>query len=228
MSMDGYGPNGVPSDDTTMVPPWQRPPHQRRLGCGTKALIIMGVGAGILMLLCCGGIVAGVWYFASSISKDPEEIASVTREIAEIDIPEELAPGLSFNFKIPFVGTTLLAGAAYADEKDKSLLILAYGSLFDDQDSDKLADQIKNRLGEELQLPEEDVREWKHEQRQIQVRAQQASFSFARGTDESSGVERLVVGGMFEGKAGPTAFIMFADAQKYDEDAIVKIIESIR
>ena len=73
-------------------------------------LLILGIIFAILIVLCCGGM--GVMYYsmksAMKISNDPAAIKALTKEIAEIDVPEPLKPQMSMNMKVPFSDKTLM------------------------------------------------------------------------------------------------------------------------
>lgn len=216
-------------NQSDMNPNWAQPPEKTGMGCGAKLLIFLGVLFVLLIVVCCGGTLLSGWYFGKSVSEDPDQIAAVTREIVEIDIPEELSPQLSFNVKVPFTGQKFMTWVGYADPATASLLVLAsFGETLQGQDQDQLAAQIQQSLREQGLASEQNVRDWQRSTREIEVRGEPVSFDFATGEDADSGARRIEVTGTFEGDGGPVLLSFSGDAEKFPEETIVEMIESIR
>lgn len=225
-------------DQPGTSPPWDQPymgpegpygaPQKKGTGCGCKLLILVGVLFGLVVLACCGGIVALAYYLGRGVSTDPAEVAKVTGEFADIDIPDDLKPRMSWDFKNPFTGEPVMTYVVYVDEESQSMLFLgALGGPLADADQDDLWEGMESSLEEEGLDQQDTVREWKPYEKEIEVRGEKVTFSFATGEDES-GKKRIRADGTFQGQAGPTAFSFSGDAEKYDEETIVEMIESIR
>ncbi len=229
MSMDQHGTGGMPSEHGTFSPSWEQPPQKKGLSCGCMLLIFAVVVGGLLVVLCCGGFGLIGWYAANSVSEDPDQVASVTRKIAQIDVPEGLEPTASCDFQIPFTDGTAMIWVVYVDQQTGSILTLgALTGMFAAADQDDMRQQIEASM-DQGRLPRyEGIRDWEHYEKEVEVRGQQVSFSFAVGTDEDSGVKRIQVDGTFQGESGPVMFSFDGDAEKYDEQTIIKTLESIR
>ena len=66
------------------------------------------------------------------------------------------------------------------------------------------------------------------ETRTFTIRGKEIEFQFAKAEDPETGTAYRQVSGVFPGKGG-TAFLMLQiEEEGYDEDVIVKIIESIK
>ena len=169
-------------------------------------------------------------YFAGSVSEEPEVIVEVTRQIAEIDVPQGLEPTVSFDMKIPFTGERMMAWVVYLDEATESLLVLGTfgGPMAAQGQEEQVWQQIEQALQEEGIKHEANVRDWKRYEKEITVRGEPVTFYFATGKDEDSGAQRIEVTGTFPGDENPVLFSFSGDAEKYDEQAIVDAIESIR
>jgi len=208
---------------------WEQPPAKAGMGCGAKLLILLGVLFLLLLVLCCGGMLVSGWYFGNSVSEDPDEIIALTQEIVDIEIPGELRPQLSFDMKVPFSGQEVMKWAVYADETTASFLVLAsFGEALQGQDEEALADQIEQSLRQQGLASEQNVRDWERSTREIEVRGEPVSFDFATGEDADTGTRRIEVTGIFEGAGGPVLISFSGDAEKFPEETIVEMIESIR
>ena len=216
------------SDD--MNPNWaQEPPLKTEKGCGGKLLIFLGVLFLLLVVLCCGGILVSGWYFSNSVSEDPDQIAALTQEILEIDVPEDLRPKVAFDMKVPFSGQKVMTWVVYADEATGSMLLLAsFGEALQGQNQDQLTAQLEQSLRQQGLAPEENVPHWERSTREIEVGGEPVSFNFATGEVADSGKRRIEVTGTLERADGPVLLTFSGDAEKFPEEAIVEMIESIR
>src|SRR5262245_58786301 len=90
--------------------PYDTPKYARPgMSGGAKVLLGMGIGCGVLVLLCCGFFGASGWWLVrtaqKSITEDPNTIHILTEEIAKIDIPPSLPPRAAMDLRLPIVGT---------------------------------------------------------------------------------------------------------------------------
>ena len=230
MSIDQPDQGQKPWDQPYVSPDDMQPPQKKGLSCGCIVLIVLGIAIVLLGLLCCGGMIGGVAFFARSFSEDPEVIAEVTRQIAEIDVPEGLEPTVSFDMKVPFTGERMMAGVVYLDEATKSLLVLGTlgGPMAAQGQEEQFWEQFEEAFQEKGIKHEANVRDWERYEKEITVRGEPVTFYFATGKDEDSGAQRIEATGTFPGDGSPVLFSFFGDAEKYDEQAIVDAIESIR
>ncbi|MFH1266140.1 MAG: hypothetical protein ABIK89_10460 [Planctomycetota bacterium] len=231
MSMEQSGREPIEWDQSGVDQNWGQPPQKKGLGCGCKLLILFGVLSVLLVVACCGG---GIWmgmHFSNSVSEDPDVAVAVTEKMVRMDIPAELEPVGSLNVTWPLTGGTIIVGAAYADESTQSLLVLAsFGSIFaEEMQQQEMLDQLdQDVLQAKGLVPVVNVQDWETHEKEIEVRGQPVTFSFSVGQDVDSEAQRIEVNGTFEGEDGPVKFWFRADAEKFDEDTIVKTIESIR
>jgi len=219
------------ANQPTMSPVWEQPPAKPRMGCGTKLLIGLGIGFLLLILLCCGaGILMPFMvqsYASKSVSEDPAVVLAVTDEITQIDVPEQLRPKASFDFKIPIVGKRLMSGAVYADQQNTSVLILAaLGEVFQQQDQAEIRQAIDQAL-QQQGIQREDMQIEESSLKELTIRGQSAVFSVGKGTSTESGKPRIQVIGTFEGETGPVMLILDADAEKFSEEEVIEMLESI-
>ena len=205
----------------------QLPQEKKGMSTRAKVLISLVVGFGGLMLLCCGGVVWIGYHFADSVSEDPAEIAAVTDEMAEIDMPEGFDPKMSFDMKVPISGERIMAWIVYIDEESQSMLMLCgMGAAAGTQNPEQMQQQFKQSMQQQGMQQQQDMVSAQSETRQLTVRGEPASFTFTTGVTESES-PRIQVNGVFQGKTGPVILMMDADAEKYPEEQIVQMIEGI-
>lgn len=205
-----------------------QPPPKTGMSGGAKLLIILGVGGGLLVLLCCGSVIGFGIYMAGGASQDPNVVAAKTAEIAQIEIPDGLDPQMSFDMKFPFYGRFML-WTVYVDEETDSVLALftmPAASMSDDQEEMRRA--MNQSLQQQGMRGQEGISIQESYTKDLSIRGENVTFKIAKGVGDESGVARIEVTGVFPGKTG-TAFVMFnANAEKYTEEQIVKMLESIK
>lgn len=220
MSFDPSEPGVSPE-----FPQPQKPGRSR----SSKVLMILGITGGGLIVLCCGGIVAiflfGKYYFGKAISTDPAVVRQVADKIVSIDVPDVLQPKMSMDMKNPVSGQPMMTLAMYADQSQKSMLILgSFGEAFAAQGEQQMQAQLRAQGGPQ----QENVEITERFDRQIDVRGKPVSFFFAKGKDTATGEPRIQVTGTFQGPHGTVMLMLHADEKTLDEDQIVKMIKSIK
>jgi len=215
-----------------LPPDGMQPPPRSGMNTTSKVLIILAVVFGGLMLVCCGGVMLtgfyAQYYLKDAISEDPVTVAKVTGEIVRIDVPEGLDPAASFNMDVPFSGQKLMTFVVYTDEETNSALFLAsMGDAFNSQNQE----QMRQSMGQQLQAQgmgdQEDLHVEESRQVQVEIRGQTVTFTISKGTGKDSQTPRVQVTGAFQGESGPVMLILNADAEKFPEERLVEMIESI-
>ncbi len=206
-----------------------QPPPKTGMSRGAKLLIILGVGGGLLVLLCCGGVIGYfVYYGASMMSNDPAVVAAKTDEITQIEIPDGIEPKKSFDVKVPFSDERLMLLTAHTDEETGSLLALfslADASASQDQrEMERVMGDLLRQQG--IEEPEEIAIDQSYT-KEVEIRGETATFTIEKGTGMESNTPRIRVKGVFQGKTGPVFLKFSADAEKYTEEQIIQMIESI-
>jgi len=206
------------------------PPRKTGMSGGAKLLIGLGVGLGILVLLCCGAFLGAGYYFSTKVmSQDPQVIAEKTAEITQISIPNGLDPKMAFDMKVPFSGQRLMVWTVYLDEAtDSTLVLFAFGEGTVPPNQDQMRQQMDQSLRQQGMGSQEQVTIKESSTKQVQIRGQQVTFTIAKGVGGKSGAPRIQVTGVFQGQTGPVMLMLNADANKYTEEQIVKMIESIK
>lgn len=216
----------------------QQPPVPPRQGMstGTKVLLILLAIFGSLALLCCGGGVGGFFflqkYIAQSVSKDPQVVESVTRQIAEIRIPKGLEPQGSLDMKFPFTGKRIMAGVSYTDKSQKSTLLLGVFSFqANAANRDEMQRQMEQSFRQQGFNPHhQDAGRWQSQryEKEVEIRGQKVVFQFTKRTNPDSKETRLDVVGTFSGDQGPVMLALSADTSEVSEEEAVRMLESIK
>jgi len=194
-------------------------------------LIALGIAGILAGLVCCGGFGLMGYYFKNAVSDDPTVIAELAKGIAELDIPETLEPVVSVNFTKPFSDEQLMAGVVYADESANSIFVLgSVGRLLEGsgQSPEQFMEQIEDALDDQDVQQELNVDEWERTEREIVVRGQPTTFQFATGEDVEQQRQYIQVTGTFEGENGQAMIMFIGDAEKYSEETVVEMLESVR
>src|SRR5512140_2673770 len=75
---DSSNPRGLAM--STSQPPFATPdatPPKRGMGKGAKVALILGVIFGVLVLVCCGGMIGVVGFFGSKFTSDPAAVQTI-------------------------------------------------------------------------------------------------------------------------------------------------------
>ncbi len=217
-------------------------PDQYRPGMstGAKVLLGLGIGCGVLVLVCCGGLMIGSYFVGRNLeramSEDPQTIRAVTASIVDIDIPPLLAPAFSLDLNIPFMDRKFMSIAAYAYERDGSdpqnehpRSVLA---LF--QMSENLADPDAMKTQFESQMREAGRKNWeeaKLESQEIiehEVNGILEQFTFGKGKRDKDGREVWQASGAFDGKGGPAMLFLQFDVEDFTEEEARGVIASMK
>lgn len=204
-------------------------PKPQSKGCGTKVLVILGIVFVVLAVVCCGG--AGILYYMikPTITEDPAEVRAKTAEIAAIEIPDQLEPTTAMSMKIPLndIGVTMVT---YTDEDTGGFLsmsMLAAEGLAPGKEAEMRRgfEQMTNQ--QNVQGPE-NIEATEESEVTMEIRGETATFTISKGAGQQSGGSRIAVVGTFQGKEGPTVFVLNVDAEQFSEEEVIEMLESIK
>lgn len=211
--------------------PYDTPEHVRPGMSGTtKVLLGMGIGCGVLVLLCCGFFGASTFWLVRTAQKamteDPNEIQRLTDTIVTIKIPDSLPPKAGMDFSLPFVGTKVMTWVAYGIEEDRNGLFLAQFSeeLVKEED---MQEQWKDSMRQSGQHDWDDIKVEESDKVDITINGSPATFTIAKGQDSKS-KEVWQVTGSFHGKGGPAMFVMKVDTEDFSREQLGEILDSMK
>lgn len=214
------------------VNPYDSPETARPgMSSGAKVLLGLGIGCGVLVLLCCGGGGITIYYFGRSfqnaMSEDPATIRKVTDGIVTIDVPKELEPKMSLDWTMPFVGRKVMTMAVYADKKEHSSIVLF-----------QIDEELGNTEGMKAQF-QQSLRESGHQQWnevhldesetfETEISGEEAEFTYGSGNDKNSKRKVWQATGSFAGKGGPAMLFMQLNAEDFDKDRVLEVLKSMK
>lgn len=201
---------------------------------GFNWLLGCGIGCGVMVLICCGGVVIlgyqMVQVFENSFTEDPERIVAISDSIATFDRPESFNPKLGVEFDINLFGKQIVAtGAMYEVEEDGLFVISEFGEAFAGNDVEYLQQQLSDAIEQQRQDTQSDiVFEGEPKEVPITIRGQENTFQFTRGKDTKDDREYIQVLGGFPGKEGPAVVWGILPLDQFDEQATTELIQSIK
>ncbi len=195
----------------------------------TKVIVALAVFGGGFAVICCGGLV----YIGMSFQPktDPQEITALTKEIVEFDIPADFQPVTGIDAQVFGYGMQL---ALHESPKDRSSLLvmtlMARGQQVDGNAEGEMSRVIQQQLQQQhQQWAKQTLRvEGSDPPRTFEIRGQQVEFSFEKCEDVSTKGKFRRVTGAFKGKNGFTGVMLVINEESYDEEAVIKTIESIK
>lgn len=198
-------------------------PPKPTSGC-TKVLVVLLVVGGVCALICCGGVGYVVWRIQKGISKEPAVVREETAQIVTMDIPPLFEPVMSMNL-LSFM--RMVVYQTPGPEGEEGMLVLAQFNQQFFPGDDAAEAKMKEALHEQgKQNRDFDI--VKTETREIQVKGKPVKFQFAELKDPKDQKEYRRVTGAFAGKSGPAWLMLQVPMEKYDEAAVVSMLESIK
>ncbi|QDV51446.1 hypothetical protein [Gimesia fumaroli] len=192
------------------------------MSTGVKVLLILlGVG-GVVLLLCCGGLFYAFRSTEFKMTEKKEDIIDIQNEITEITIPDSFKPQAGMSMKI--VGMEMRMAIYEEAAKQGALILMSIGT-----PDDGMVD-LEKEFQKNMRQNNQNQRELKinkEEEREFMIKGKKVTFNFAEGTDKN-GKEFHQISGVFAGKKGPAFLFVQIASDTYNEEEIVKMIESIK
>jgi hypothetical protein len=212
------------------------PPERKSSGSG-RLLLGLGIGCGIMALLCCGGAVGLGWWTArivvNSVSTEPNEVRAATANIAQLDVPERFEPQATLQLDLPIVDD-LGSMVVYENEADEETLILGdyrHLNVGNRPPSEVFRQTDADPLGKRVEVHQDDqdpsFEETSREQLERPMRGGTARFEIIQGKNTDTGEERIIAYGTFPGRRGTGVFMLSASAKNSSVEAVKQVIESL-
>lgn len=213
--------------------PYDTPEHSRPGMSGTtKVLLGMGIGCGVLVLLCCGFFGASTFMLVrmakQALTEDPNEIQRLTDTIVNIKIPDSLPPKAGMDLTIPFVGTKFMTWVAYGAEKndnDNALFLAQFSP--DMVKEEDMRGQWKDSMRQSGQQEWDDIKVEESDKVDITINDSPATFTIDKGQDSKSR-EVWQVMASFQGKGGPAIFALKVDTASFTREQLFEILNSMK
>ena len=203
-----------------------------------KVLLVLGAIAGAGLLACCGGMAFVGWKFqgiaknfAENITtSNPDEIRARTAKIVHIDIPDEFQPMQAFDLIV-------MKQMIYGKKGNGSMVMImeinqpmqgAPDAATAKQQRQELLRQMRQQQAQQAGQMNTELAEVSSETREFEIGSEKVPFDFIKGTAANGGTPTRQVVGMFAGRQGTVMLMLMVPESDYDEEAVIKIIESIR
>jgi hypothetical protein len=196
----------------------------------TKLLLGLGIGCGVVLLVCCGGVGAIMFFGFRSVklSESRPDIVALTKTMTDIAIPEGLEPVRSFSMEMPVLGHFIPAFVVYEDKPSASTLVLVQSEGFRSQPPADIRQMMEQMLRQQgVDLPSRELTDEKLGTHEATIRGVRVTFTIVEGTDVKTKAARIRATGIFPGKTTTTALLLDTDAAKLGKPAVVKMIDSI-
>jgi hypothetical protein len=201
-------------------------PESKGLSTGAIVAIVAVVVVVVLGLACCGGVV--FWgrglaqKFQQSFSDDPQRIAEIAGSISSLQVPPEYAPqfGMDFGF-----GLMQMKMTAYARADESGMVMLMEMQAPPGTNKQQVEASFRQSL--QQQGHEQAITETSRVVRKITINDEESEFAFVSGKAQDTQKAVRQVSGVFPGRGGPAFLMIFDTEENWDEDAIVRMIESL-
>ncbi len=212
------------------------PPPRSGMSNSSKIFLCLGIGCGLLCLLICGGFFSvGYWAYSfmkNSTTTDPAVIRRLTADIVDIDIPQDLEPTVAIDIKNPFSDNVpVITSVVYSNKETNSHLLLQEfrGGTSDEKLAESIREQVRQALARNgHDRSEMNIEKIESETRELTIHGEPATFNVGKGTNRMTKDEVWRIDGNFAGKQGPARFTFTGSTATYSEEAIEKMLESMK
>jgi hypothetical protein len=214
--------------------PYDAPEPERRGMSGTsKVLLGLGIGCGVLVLLCCGALGVGsfaLYRFAQkSVIEDPARIEEIQDEIVSIQIPEAFQPKLAIDARMPFTGEMLMRGVVYTvPDEEKGVMLLGEVNGKYAGSTDDLERQLKESMSGQQHRDRDDFEVLESEKLETKIHDEDAEFQIAKGKKRKSKKEFWEATGRFRGDGGPALLFLRAATADFTKEQVLEVIKSMK
>jgi hypothetical protein len=197
-------------------------PPPRKSNTAKILLIILAVVV-IGAVLCCGGI--GLFMYSNPPIKTTQTAAEVvekTNAIVDIDIPPAFHPVMAMDMNMYVMTMQMVA----YDGQGSGMLMIAQVQAPQGADQAQMQQQMRQsmqqqNMGEQLSVKNSETKT-------VKVDGQDVDFLFSTAENAKDKSEWRQVTGAFPGKNGTAFMILQQPSVAYDEEAVIKMLESIR
>ena len=202
------------------------PPASRSRGI----LLGLGIGCGLLLLLCCGGFAGVTWWgkakFKESTSEDPVVVRKVGAEIAEVPLPPDFEPRYSMNMTVPFTEVKI-KGVVYNTKKDGFFVMGEFDAKMADAERENFLQEMRRNVrmqgnaNDKLEVLETKTVE-------LKMRGKPASFKFGKAQNLETKEKFWQLMGTFNGREGPAMIMMIVPLEQFSESQLKQMFEKTK
>ena len=191
-------------------------------GCLKVALIVGGVGF-FGMVVCCGGLAWFGWGFIPKMATNPADVAALGQEAMQIDIPAEFVgqTGMSMD---NWMLTMKFATFQHKEQKGTLMIGSMQVKVGDPKDHQAA---FKNQKAQQSGA-QEGLKITTTADREFTIRGKPVQFKFSEAEQPGTDKKFRLVSSEFESGGVMMMFQLTLEEDAYDEEAVVKMIESIQ
>ncbi|MFN0055074.1 MAG: hypothetical protein ACKV0T_23115 [Planctomycetales bacterium] len=208
----------------------QPEPSKPGMSSTAKVLLILGGIGGLCLLVCCG--VGGYFVYkgrelvANATTTDPEAIRTRAQQIAPgIQVLSDLEPMQALDLVV-------MKWVIYQrkPQQDGMLMLMEFDtSMFQQGDPEQqrkqMLDAMRQQQAQSGQM-DANLQIQERTSRDLTVRGQTTKFEFNKGTAGGKTVRQVI--GSFPSPKGVAMLMLMLPDEGYEEEAVVRMIESIR
>jgi hypothetical protein len=210
----------------------QEPAPQAKKSSGSKVLLILGIIGGLCLVVCCGGV--GLLYYkfkdAISYTTDAAEIKKQTQEVVTLDVPDGYSPMTSMRISIGIVTMKMIIYQEGSGNQG-GLVIMEMDQVGTDpkQMREQMLQQLRTQQaqggagGFNTQIVAQST-----ETKMFKINGEDVEFDFVKGNRPGENIVFRQVTGIFRGNNGTVMLILIVPDSEYNEEAVIKMIKSIR
>jgi hypothetical protein len=184
--------------------------------------IILGGVAGVLLLVCLVGCVAGFFLWRSLsqvIVTDPDKVAAITGEIVEYKLP----PGYNDQLGVKIAGFSV---AVFNHSDGHSHIILGQFPADAELSQEEMEKQLKEAIRYQETGKGGEPGMKIVGQTRVTIRDQETTLTISEGTS-SDGQSYRQVSGVFQGKGGPAMVMIMGPIDEWNQAGVDAFIASI-
>ena len=198
---------------------------------GSKVWLYLGLGCGLVLLLCCGGGIIGTVFVgknAMQMTQVPAEVQQQSNQVANFDVPPGFKPDTAVTINVPFTGQKFMTMVSYTPpDKDGMIFLVGVGQIGAGADREQMKMQVEQQMNQQGQQKKKlDVLESRDVQ--VDIRGKPATFTIQKAEDPQTKRQYIQVEGVFEGKEGPAILIGQIKADEFSEDDAENLVQSIK
>jgi hypothetical protein len=200
---------------------------------GSKVWLFLGVGCGVVVLLCCGGGLIGTFVIGKNsfqMTQDPAEVRQKSSQIADFDVPEGFQPKVAVTMNIPFTGQKLMSMAVFAPpDDDGGVFLTELGQFSANADREQMRAQMEQQMKQQGQGPKaKQLNVLDSHDIEVEINGKPATFKIQKAEDPQTKKQYVQVDGVFDGKGGPGILIAQLKSDDFSEEDAEAMVRSIK
>lgn len=202
---------------------------RKGMSTGMKILIVLLCLGGVLFLLCGGCVIYVVSQVKHEVKQDdPQAAAQTAQEIVTIEVPEQFQPSDSVKMggELFGFGMKMKVATFRSAEGHGSLVLMQMQMKIRNMPQQDQAELARQQLRQQ-DLHNTELNVVRSEQREFEIRGQKVPFLFAEAKQPETDTAFRQVSGAFAVDQGMVMLLLQVEEEAYDEEAVVRMLESI-